>query len=67
VDGSSVFFGLLFGAIGSGFFLYGKKQQSMVPLACGITLMVLPYLIDSTAWLIVVGVAVMAVPYFVRP
>ena len=58
--------GLLFSTIGMGFFLYGRKQKRAVPLVCGIVLMVYPYFVPSTIWLVVIGVVLCAVPYFVR-
>jgi hypothetical protein len=58
--------GLLFGSIGFGFFLYGKKQKAVVPLVTGIVLCVVPYFIANVYILIGVGVVLMAVPYFVR-
>jgi hypothetical protein len=63
---SLLFFGLVFGCIGFGFFLYGRNQRAPVPLVCGVLLMVVPYFIPSTVVLIIVGVVLMAVPYFVR-
>jgi len=63
---ASLFWGLLFGSIGFGFFVYGKKQQKPVPLACGLALMVFPYFISNTFALVGIGAALMAVPYFVR-
>ena len=35
--------GLIFSFIGLGYFLYGKKQKKMVPLVCGLLLMVYSY------------------------
>jgi hypothetical protein len=66
VNVSLLFFGLVFGCIGFGFFLYGRNQRAPVPLVCGVLLMVVPYFIPSTMVLIIVGVVLMAVPYFVR-
>jgi hypothetical protein len=63
---SSLVWGLLFGSIGLGFFMYGKKQRAVVPLVCGLVLMVFPYFISNTVLLVIVGVALMAIPYFVR-
>lgn len=57
---------MLFGSIGLGFFVYGRKQRMIVPLACGVALMAFPYFVSSTVWLLVIGVALMAIPYFVR-
>jgi len=58
--------GLLFGSIGFGFFLYGKKQKAVVPLITGIVLCVVPYFIADVYALVIVGVILMAIPYFVR-
>jgi len=58
--------GMLFGAIGFGFFLYGKKQKSVVPLCVGIALCVFPYFIADVYVLVGVGVILVAIPYFVR-
>jgi hypothetical protein len=63
---SSLVWGLLFGSVGLGFFMYGKKQKAVVPLVCGLVLMVFPYFISNTVLLVIVGVALMAIPYFVR-
>lgn len=63
---SSLLWGLLFGSIGLGFFLYGKKQQAFVPLFCGLALMVFPYFVSSTTLLVAIGIALVALPYFVR-
>jgi hypothetical protein len=49
-----------------GYFLYGKKQRAIVPLLCGLTLMGIPYLIDSSTVLVVSGAVLAAIPYFVR-
>ena len=56
----------MFGSIGLGFFVYGRKQRVVVPLVCGLALMVFPYFVSGTAWLVVIGLALMAIPYFVR-
>ena len=58
--------GMLFGAIGFGLFLYGKKQKSVVPLITGIALSVVPYFIANVYALVMVGVILVAIPYFVR-
>ena len=63
---SSLIWGVLFGSVGLGYFVYGKKQRAVVPLLCGVALMALPYFI-SGAWLLVaIGATIAAVPYFVR-
>jgi len=66
LNASTLWWGLLFGSIGMGFFIYGRKQRAIVPLICGVALMAFPYFVSGTAWLLVVGVVLMAVPYFIR-
>ncbi len=63
---SSLFWGLLFGSLGLGFFVYGKKQKAIVPLVCGLTLIVYPYFISNTVLLVLLGVVLVLIPYFVR-
>lgn len=63
---ASLLWGMLFSAIGVGFFIYGKRQSMIVPLICGLGLMVYPWFVASAAWLVVIGVTLMAVPYFLR-
>jgi len=58
--------GFIFSSIGLGFFIYGKKQQRLVPFLCGLALMIFPYFIGSVLLLIVTGIVLMALPYFVR-
>ena len=66
MDTAELLWGLLFGSIGLGFFIYGKKQRSVVPLFSGVALMVFPYFVTSTLLLVLIGAALIAVPYFVR-
>ncbi len=66
LNASTLWWGMLFGSIGLGFFIYGKKQQAVVPLVCGVALMVFPYFVSGTAWLLIIGVALTVLPYFVR-
>ena len=63
---SSLFLGLLFGSIGFAFFVYGKKQSTLVPLLCGLTLMAVPYFITNTWLLFLVGAVLVVIPYFSR-
>jgi hypothetical protein len=66
MDQASLWWGLLFGSIGMGFLVYGKRQKAPVPLLCGIGLIAFPYFVSSGWAMVLVGAALMAVPYFVR-
>lgn len=65
-DPAVLMWGIVFGSIGLGFFIYGKKQKAVVPLLTGIALCVFPYFISNVYLLVFGGVVLMAVPYFVR-
>jgi len=58
--------GMVFGAIGLGFFAYGKKQKAMVPMVCGIALVAFTYFISNVYMLVIVGSLLVVLPYFVR-
>jgi hypothetical protein len=66
MDTSTLLWGLLFGSIGLGFFVYGRRQKMVVPLLTGVALMILPYCVSNTILLVVLGVGFVAIPYFVR-
>jgi hypothetical protein len=48
---SALFGSLLFGAIGLGAFMYGKRMVLWKPMVMGVTLMAYPYFVPQT-WLI---------------
>ncbi|MGH8141685.1 MAG: hypothetical protein ACREU2_04105 [Steroidobacteraceae bacterium] len=58
--------GVLFGAVGMGFSVYGKRQRAVVPLLCGVALMLFPYFVANAIALVAIGATLMAVPYFIR-
>jgi hypothetical protein len=58
--------GLLFGSIGLGYFIYGKKQKAVVPLVCGLALMLFPYFVSNIVLLVGIGALLAAIPYFLR-
>jgi hypothetical protein len=67
MDSTSILiWGVIFGSIGLGFFVYGKKQKAVVPLCCGIVLMVFPYFISNMYILVLSGVVLVALPFLVK-
>lgn len=58
--------GMLFGAIGLGYFIYGKRQSALLPLMCGFGLMVFPYFVTGTLWMVLIGALLMAVPWYFK-
>ena len=57
---------ILFGSVGFGFFIYGKRQGLPVPLVCGLALMIFPYFVSSLIFMVAIGFALIAFTYFVR-
>jgi hypothetical protein len=66
LDTSTLLWGLLFGSIGLGFLIYGRKQRAVVPLVCGLALMIFPYFVSNSILLVAIGVVLIAIPYFLR-
>jgi hypothetical protein len=63
---SMLLWGLLFSSIGLGFFIYGRRQRAVVPLVCGVGLMVFPYFVTNVPLLVGTGVVLITIPYFLR-
>ena len=57
--------GILTGAVGVGYFVYGKRQTKFAPLLAGMALCVYPYFVDSVPWLVVIGALLMAAPFVI--
>jgi hypothetical protein len=49
-----------------GYFVYGKKQQSPVPLFTGLALCIYPYFVEGLVLSILVGVVLIILPFVVR-
>ena len=58
------FWGLMFGAVGMGYFIYGKNMSKLVPMLSGIGLCVFQYLITSPLPFFLVGGALVLLPAF---
>jgi multisubunit Na+/H+ antiporter MnhG subunit len=63
---AQLIWGMIFGAIGLGFFVYEKRQKAAVPLTVGIALFIFSYFISNVFLLVIVGSVLVALPYFVR-
>jgi hypothetical protein len=66
MDPTSLMLSLIFGTLGFGFFLYGKKAGRMVPLGAGLALMVCPYFIPNLIAQLIVCTTLSVVPFIVR-
>lgn len=61
----SLFVGILAGVFGLAYFIYGKRQGRISFLAAGVGLCVFPYVVDGLALQFLIGLALLAVPFFV--
>lgn len=66
MNASKLFAAMIFGSIGLGFFIYGKKQKAVMPLLSGIDLMVFPYFITNIHLMLLTGVALAAAPFIIK-
>ena len=66
LDSSYLYTSLIFSSIGFGYFIYGKKQKHKVAYYSGIGLIVYPYFITELPLMILIGIALMAVPKFLK-
>ena len=62
---NSLIVGVIAGAIGVGYFIYGKRQAKFTPLLAGVLLCIYPYFTDSLLWLSVIGLVLVAAPFLV--
>ena len=62
---STILWGVLFGSVGLGYLIYGKKQRRVMPLLSGLCLMVCPYFVSGALLLVLLCIVLMALPYFV--
>ena len=66
LDAHSLFASLLWGSIGSGFIIFGKKQGEPVPLFGGIALVAVSYFIESAFLMSLVSAALIAGIFWLR-
>ena len=61
-----LFASLIWGSIGLGLFIYGKKQQSLVPLFGGLLLVGVSYFVDSALLMSASAVAILAGIWYLK-
>ena len=66
VSTAMILWSLVFGSIGLGYFIYGRKQANKIASYAGIALMVYPYFVSSLAVLILIGAGLMLLPKFLK-
>jgi hypothetical protein len=66
VEQGDLLWGLLFGSIGLGYLVYGRRQRALLPFVAGIALVGLPYFVDGNTWRLLLGAAFIALPMVVK-
>jgi hypothetical protein len=61
---STLIIGFIAGVFGAAYFVYGKRQQKFSPMLCGVLLGVYPYFTSNPFILVIVGMALLATPFF---
>jgi hypothetical protein len=65
--GAKLILGLLFGAVGSGYFVYGRKRSNFIALFAGLALCVFPYLVPNGWLMLIIGAVLLVIPFLMRP
>lgn len=55
---------LLWGSVGAGYFIYGKKQGAMIPMIGGILMIAVSYLVSSWLLMSLLSIVLMVVIYW---
>ena len=63
MDSSYIFAAFFWGTVGFGFFIFGKKQKSIIPLIGGILLMGISYAIRTALNLSLISIAIIVAIY----
>ncbi|MFO1514556.1 MAG: amino acid transport protein [Verrucomicrobiota bacterium] len=64
LDSKFLFASLLWGSVGFGYFIYGKKQQATMPMIGGVVMVAISYLVGSWFWMSLLCLALMFVVYW---
>jgi hypothetical protein len=63
-DTHFLFASLIWGSVGAGYFIYGKKQQAGVPLVGGLVMIAVSYFVNSALLMSLICLGLMAGVYF---
>lgn len=66
MDTTLIFSGLLFGSIGLGYLVYGRKQRHGMALLAGVSLCVFPYFVNGVWLTIVIGLGLVLLPFVIK-
>ena len=58
-----LFLGLVFGAVGTVYLIYGKKEHDAFYFVIGFLLIIYPYVFSSAVLVVIIGVVLSLIPY----
>ncbi|MDD4003896.1 MAG: hypothetical protein PHW69_01665 [Elusimicrobiaceae bacterium] len=62
----SIFVMVMLSLVGFVYFRYGKTQQDIASIVCGIALIGFPYLVSDTLYMTIIGIAIIVVHFFIK-
>jgi hypothetical protein len=65
-DPNVLFLGVVFGSIGMGYLVFGKKQQRIMAFVSGVALCLLPYVVSGAFGIIALGLVFVVLPFLVK-
>jgi hypothetical protein len=65
-SGTQLFLSLLFGSIGIGYLIYGKKRKRIAAMAAGLILCAFPYFVSNVLLLVGIGIVLVILPFVIR-
>jgi len=65
-NSNTLFASLIWGSIGFGMAIYGKKQGSLIPLLGGIALMATSYIVSSALYMSLISMAFIVAVFLLR-
>jgi len=66
MSGTTLLLSLLTGSVGTGYFIYGKKQRQFVPMISGVGLCFVPYFISNLLVLAGVSLVLCLLPFLIK-
>jgi len=66
LDSNTLFASLLWSSVGLGFCIYGKRQREWIPLASGVGVIAVSYLVASWLWMSLLSAAILLVGWILH-
>lgn len=63
MDATTLMLGIVFGSLGLGYLVYGRKESRILPIACGLMLLIVPYLIPNAIVMSAICVLLAIIPF----